>query len=145
MLHSLIPKTQRPCVKCGGYFRPDKLSPVFRVMVRYLSDTGRIGLPFGETVAYCERCEPPTPLVFILYEEGLEENADERYFHVRDGFFQDVDETTGEDRHLISLDEYAHAFCTECGELIEETECQRHRSSVNPEPGPDAGKRKRSR
>jgi hypothetical protein len=110
------------CAGCGGYFQPEKLKPIYRGTTTLLRD-GNVSLPHFESVYDCQRCEPPAPIIFALLDTKGE-TLDTRFFQVGDGWFQDVDEGTGEDRYTVSLEEYTHTFCIKCGVLNEETECR---------------------
>jgi Fe2+ or Zn2+ uptake regulation protein len=70
--------------------------------------------------------------VFVLQDSKGEE-LETRCFTVENGWFQDVDKESGEDRYTISLEDYNHTFCMNCGQRIEETECQEHRPSAKKE------------
>jgi hypothetical protein len=110
------------CAECGGYFRTEKMKTIVRGETVLKQDRG-VGLPHFESVSYCQGCKPLATIIFVL-RDTQGEVLDRRFFTADNGWFQDVDERTGEDRYVVSLDEYNHTFCGECGELIEETECQ---------------------
>lgn len=118
------------CIKCGGWFSQDKMRTVRRLVFTYLPGSSSPGIPSFELSRYCQRCTPPATLVLVL--QNTNGNVlDERFFRMNDGWLQDVDERTGEERCTVSCDEFNHTFCTSCGSLIEETECKGCRRKAN--------------
>lgn len=115
------------CDECGHRVKPEYLQSLFKGTAILFED-GNVSLPHFETVYYCQECKPPAVLRLILRDFSRGEELDDLLYRVKDGWFQLVDEDTGDDRCVVSLEEYNHVFCTDCGELIEETECQRCRT-----------------
>ena len=118
----------KACEECGSYFQPHKLEHRFVVEVRFGPP---VRPPFTQikVVYYCQTCAPPAPLLLVLRDD-TETISDILALNVANGWFQVFDEDTGEERYIVTHDEYNHTFCRECGELIEEELCQRHRPKV---------------
>lgn len=105
-----------PCAECGGYFRPEKMKVIYRGLSLLYKD-GHAGIPHFDAVYYCQVCEPLAPIVFTLRDEKGN-LLDERFFQVAEGWFQDVNEDTGEEQYVVSLEDYGHLWCVKCGEYV---------------------------
>lgn len=112
------------CAGCGGAFQPDRLKSSWEITLRF-HDRAEDGVrePTVALMRYCTACCPPAPVTFVLADSGRD-YLDQRAFKVEDGWFQDVNEETGEDRYTISLEEWQRAFCSECGVETEPKTCR---------------------
>lgn len=112
-----------PCVGCKGIFAPDGMTSVYQIII------GEDNVPRVSQTSYCRKCKPPTPYEVIL-EDDDGYSMSSLVFRIDDGWIQPVNDETGEDDQIVTLEEWGHTFCTDCGELIEETECKRHRAKA---------------
>ena len=128
------------CHGCGGFFRPSFVTQATRVAIYDYKDRPKWMAPITnvELAPYCRACTPHGPLEVTLRAGHSTEPSDRRTFRIEDGFFEEVD-SDGDPVIGVSIDEYAHGCCRECGELIEDTLCRAHRT-----PAP-AAKSKKSR
>ena len=111
------------CIECGVRVHTPHLVDRFQGTVTLFED-GTVGLPSFETVPYCQFCVPAAPIVFIL-RDSKGEVLDERHFSVKEGWLQDVNEETGEDRYIVSVEEYMHTICERCGGYVsDDTRCK---------------------
>ena len=109
------------CEKCGGFFRPEKLTPAYVGTFVFARE-----LPTFKLAYYCQSCRPAAAFTLNLVDDDGDV-LDTLHFDIGDGYFQQKDVDTGEDNAVLSLEEFSHTFCMECGELIEEQTCQKHR------------------
>ena len=118
-----LPEGDDWCSKCGVRVKPEFLQYILTGETTLLKD-GNVSPPSFVTNQYCRECKPPAALQLkLMNTEGYE--LDELLFRVEDGWFQHVDGNTNEDQYLISLEEYNHTICENCGELVsEETKCK---------------------
>ena len=114
----------KDCAGCGGYFQPNRLTTSIEVTLRF-HDQAEEGVrePITTLVQYCKACLPPAPITFILEDSGGN-SLDQRHYKVEDGWFQDINDETGEDQYIVSLEEYQRAFCSECSEETEIKTCK---------------------
>lgn len=120
------------CTKCGGLFDSEKLQRVSIGTVYLMPEGGLATSPTFTQILYCQNCTPTANLVLVLRSlDG--ERADERYFTLDEGWFQDIDKETGDPQYVVSLEQYSVIWCTKCGDAIEETTCKKHNA---PEPKP---------
>jgi hypothetical protein len=119
-----------PCTECGGLFLPDSLRDVFQVAITCDIDCQVLGAD-TKAVSYCERCKPQASIILVLKPLKSSSSAydDERRFSLDGGFFQDVDSEGGE-QYVVTAEDYAFIYCSECGEVNDETECRKHRAKA---------------
>lgn len=107
------------CTECGGAFVPSHLKEVRSVTVVVDYKKGRIDYLSSDVPLYCERCLPKSELTVNLQSVRAEAGDldDTLSLRICDGYFQVIDEETGEDRIIVSMEEYLqNVICDECGD-----------------------------
>lgn len=112
-----------PCFSCKGRFDKDDLQ-IRWVGTARLDDNGGVEQPVFEEVLYCEACKPKAAILFTLEAGATGEYLDDRHFEVKDGWFQELDDETGENRYVLSLEEYERSYCQGCGNPTELSKCK---------------------
>ncbi len=112
-----------PCEKCGGLFLPTAIEYRNQVTV-FASRVGKVGAVETQRSAYCPGCLPDADFVLTLRDYETKQQ-DTRHFRVCDLYFQDIDDKSGEDQYVTSLEEYSHLRCDDCGEVSDWEKCSK--------------------
>lgn len=99
-----------PCADCGGLFIEDKLKPTTLITV-FSSDK-----PIVVTQKFfCPKCLPTANLEIEL-RDNKDNTMDTAWFSTREQWLQPFD-FQGEEQSLISIEDFAHLYCGDCGVL----------------------------
>lgn len=106
-----------PCAGCRGVFAPDGMVAIRRIIIG-LDDVIRI-----EKTSYCQKCKLAAPFELVI-EDDDGDYLDSMAFRADNGYIQPVNDETGEDKILASLEEYSHLYCEHCGAESDWTLCK---------------------
>lgn len=110
------PLVAKSCAACKGVFELEGLTSIRQIII------GPDDVIRTEGTSYCQKCKPPTPFELVM-EDDNGDYLDSMAFQLDHGWIQLVNDESGEERCIVSQEEYNHLFCESCGEESDWTTC----------------------